>query len=96
MQFEAFMGVSTGDNNQPKGMHMKNEPLPTNNEEWGFWGTSVSNGYDGNAFNVLGLCQCAARKAHVPAEDIKAFMEEASSGDYDHLLATCQKWFDCY
>lgn len=25
---------------------MKNEPLPTNNEEWGFWGTSVSNGYD--------------------------------------------------
>jgi hypothetical protein len=27
-------------------MHMKNEPLPTNNEEWGFWGTSVSNGYD--------------------------------------------------
>ena len=25
---------------------MKNEPLPTNNEEWGFWGTSVSNGYN--------------------------------------------------
>lgn len=25
---------------------MNNEPLPTNNEEWGFWGTSVSNGYD--------------------------------------------------
>ena len=25
---------------------MKNEPLPTNNPEWGFWGTSVSNGYD--------------------------------------------------
>ena len=25
---------------------MKNEPLQTNNEEWGFWGTSVSNGYD--------------------------------------------------
>lgn len=25
---------------------MKNEPLHTNNEEWGFWGTSVSNGFD--------------------------------------------------
>ena len=25
---------------------MKNEPLTTNNEEWGLWGTSVSNGYD--------------------------------------------------
>lgn len=46
MQFEAFMVVSTGDANKPRRMHMKNEPLPTNNEEWGFWGTSVSNGYD--------------------------------------------------
>ena len=26
---------------------MKNyQPLPTNNEEWGFWGTSIHNGYD--------------------------------------------------
>ncbi len=26
---------------------MKNfEPLPTANQEWGFWGTSVNNGYD--------------------------------------------------
>lgn len=25
---------------------MKNEPLPTNNQEWGFWGTSRHNGYD--------------------------------------------------
>jgi hypothetical protein len=46
MQFEAFMGVSTGDNNNRKETTMKNEPLPTNNEEWGFWGTSVSNGFD--------------------------------------------------
>ncbi|MBX9725731.1 MAG: hypothetical protein K2X09_00575 [Rickettsiales bacterium] len=53
-------------------------------------------GQDGNAFNILGICQRAAKKAHVPAEDIKAFMDEASSGDYDHLLATCQQWFDCY
>jgi len=46
MQFEAFMVVSTRDAKQPKGMHMKNEPLPTTNEEWGFWGTSKQNGYD--------------------------------------------------
>jgi hypothetical protein len=51
---------------------------------------------DGNAFNILGLCQRAAKRAHVPAEDIKAFMDEASNGDYNHLLLTCRKWFDCY
>jgi len=53
-------------------------------------------GKDGNAFTILGLCQRAARQARVPAEDIQAFMAEASAGDYNHLLATCQKWFDCY
>lgn len=53
-------------------------------------------GKDGNAFNILGLCQRAARQAGVSAEDIKAFMSEASAGDYEHLLATCRKWFDCY
>ncbi|MFN7610849.1 MAG: hypothetical protein ACK5QX_07935, partial [bacterium] len=25
---------------------MKNPTLPTNNPEWGFWGTSLSNAYD--------------------------------------------------
>jgi hypothetical protein len=25
---------------------MKNPTLPTNNQEWGLWGTSISNGYD--------------------------------------------------
>ncbi|MFN7402419.1 MAG: hypothetical protein ACK5R4_08825, partial [Alphaproteobacteria bacterium] len=25
---------------------MKNPTLPTNNPEWGLWGTSISNGYD--------------------------------------------------
>ncbi len=53
-------------------------------------------GQDGNAFNILGLCRRAAKKARVPDADITAFFNEASAGDYDHLLATCQKWFDCY
>lgn len=48
---------------------------------------------DGNAFMVLGLCQRAARRAHLPAEEISAFMQEAMDGDYAHLLTTCQRWF---
>jgi len=53
-------------------------------------------GKDGNAFNILGLCQRAARKAEVPDDQIAAFMNEAKAGDYDHLLATCMRWFDCH
>ena len=50
-------------------------------------------GRDGNAFAILGLCAEAARKAKVPPEEIKAFHAEATSGDYDHLLRTCMRWF---
>lgn len=52
-------------------------------------------GMNGNAFNILGLCKRAAREAGVSAEEISAFMTEATAGDYNHLLATCQRWFDC-
>lgn len=50
-------------------------------------------GEDGNAFAILGICQRAARQQGVPDLEIKAFMQEAMAGNYDHLLATCQKWF---
>lgn len=53
-------------------------------------------GKDGNAFNILGLCKRAAYRAGVPDRDIADFLDEATQGDYDHLLATCQRWFDCY
>lgn len=46
-------------------------------------------GSDGNAFAVLGKVKAAMRKANVPAADQKAFMDDAMSGDYDHLLAVC-------
>ncbi len=53
-------------------------------------------GQNGNAFVILGLCRGAARKGGVPPEQIEAFMSEATLGDYDHLLTTCMKWFDCH
>lgn len=49
-------------------------------------------GEDGNAFSILGRVSGAMRKAKVPKEDIDAFMKEATSGNYDNLLATCCKW----
>lgn len=51
-------------------------------------------GNNGNAFAVLGACRKAAKAKNVSEDEIKAFMDEAMSGDYDHLLQTCMKWFD--
>ena len=51
-------------------------------------------GQDGNAFNILGLCQRAARKAQMSKEQLEVFMKEAMSGDYDHLLQTAMKYFE--
>lgn len=52
-------------------------------------------GQNGNAFSILGQCQRAAKQAGLDAISITQFYEEATAGDYDHLLTTCQRWFDC-
>jgi hypothetical protein len=44
-------------------------------------------GEDGNAYAILGRFQRAAREAGWTREQIKAVMDDAKSGDYDHLLA---------
>ena len=51
-------------------------------------------GQDGNAFMILGLCKRSMQRAHLPQEEIDKFMKEATSGDYNHLLATVMAWFD--
>ena len=45
-------------------------------------------GGDGNAFAVIGRTTKALRRAGATQEYIAAFQKEATSGDYDHLLAT--------
>jgi len=50
-------------------------------------------GEDGNAFNILGKVKRALVKAGMH-EEAKAFMEEATAGDYNHLLACVQKYVD--
>lgn len=51
-------------------------------------------GQDGNAFNLLAIMQREMRRAGIEQSEVEAFFEEATDGDYDHLLATCMKWVD--
>ena len=51
-------------------------------------------GKDGNAFNILGICRRAMKRAYLPESEIEAFTAEATSGDYNHLLAVCCEWFN--
>ena len=51
-------------------------------------------GNDGNAFAILANVAGALKKANVPHEEVQSFYQEATKGNYDHLLATCCKWVD--
>jgi hypothetical protein len=49
-------------------------------------------GNDGNAFAVMGAVMRAMRKHPEAKNDIVEFQNEAMSGDYNHLLATCMQY----
>lgn len=49
---------------------------------------------DGNAFAILGKVRLALRREGIPTSEIKAFMDEAMSGDYDHLLQVVMRTVD--
>jgi hypothetical protein len=49
-------------------------------------------GPDGNAFMILGKVTGALKKAGVPKDEVDAFLKDATSGKYDHLLATAFAW----
>ena len=51
-------------------------------------------GKDGNAFNILGICRRAMKHARLSETEINEFTKEATSGDYNHLLATCTEYFN--
>lgn len=60
-------------------------------------------GTDGNAFALMGqvtdaLARYLRGETDLTASEIQAvkdqFIEEATSGDYDHLLRTCCKWVE--
>lgn len=45
-------------------------------------------GIDGNAFSIIGAFQKQARKEGWKQDEIKSVLDEAMSGDYNHLLQT--------
>jgi hypothetical protein len=53
-------------------------------------------GTDGNAFALIGVVRKALKKAGVSKEEIGEFVDEATSGDYTHLLRTCMSWVNVY
>lgn len=53
-------------------------------------------GTDGNAFAILGRVKDALKQGGQDKEFIDAFLKEATSGDYDHLLCTCMEVVDVY
>lgn len=46
----------------------------------------------GNALVIVGAVRCELRLAGVKKDEIDQFTDEAMSGNYDHLLRTCQQW----
>jgi len=53
-------------------------------------------GTDGNAFAVMANVSNALKKAGYSKMEIDQFRREATSGDYNDLLATCAKWAEIY
>jgi len=50
-------------------------------------------GHNSNAFNLLALCKRAAMAEWTKDEWLE-FQNKAVDGNYDHLLATIQEYFD--
>lgn len=51
-------------------------------------------GVDGNAFAVMGTTSKLLTRAGATREFTNAYMKEAMSGDYDHLIATSVAYLD--
>ena len=50
-------------------------------------------GEDGNAFAIFGRAKRALRGAD-REDQFEEFMEQATAGDYDHLLRVVMEWFE--
>jgi hypothetical protein len=51
-------------------------------------------GHDGNAFSIMGRVKQALTRAGADKEYIDQYLSEATSGDYDHLLAITMGYVD--
>lgn len=51
-------------------------------------------GQDGNAFLILGRVMKALKRGGATPEEVREYLDEAKSGDYNHLLATTMDWVE--
>ena len=51
-------------------------------------------GRDGNAFAILAAVRAGMRRALIDEAECRAFFVEATTGDYDQMLATAMRWVD--
>ena len=51
-------------------------------------------GVDGNAYAIMGYVRNAMKNERYDKEHIDIYLEEAQSGDYNHLLYVSQKMID--
>jgi hypothetical protein len=49
-------------------------------------------GQDGNAYAIIGTVQRELRRGGVSSDEINEFVTEATSGDYDNVIATAVRW----
>lgn len=49
-------------------------------------------GNDGNAFAVMGAVRKEMRRAGLSQDQVQEYLDEAMSGDYDHLLQVTMKY----
>jgi len=50
------------------------------------------NSVDGNAFSILAAVRKALRDEGATQEEVKTYIDEATSGDYDNLLQVSMRW----
>ena len=51
-------------------------------------------GEDGNVFFIIGRARSIAKENGWSKEKIAEFMNDVTSGNYDHALQVCMKYFD--
>jgi hypothetical protein len=56
--------------------------------------TVILSGRDGNAFSIMGRVKKALMRTGADKEYIDQYLNEATSGDYDHLLSVSMEYVD--
>lgn len=51
-------------------------------------------GVDGNAYSIMGYVRTAMKRAKMTKEDIDAYIKDATSSDYNHLLVVSSEMID--